>query len=495
MALITCKECKKKISTKAKMCPNCGAPTCVTEAQEQPVHTGKARPRRKLSRKQCFAIGVAVLGLVGLHLATRFPLSFALLSLAAIGCCIAYFTQTLFRSRVLRLLKLDATRKTRNSISIAGVGCYAVLCAVVAITTLAANAAEAKRLAQEAKAKRKAEAQAEYLTQRAAKRCDQLFESSKWSIARGDTKRAKGLLDTAVSLEHAPDIGEVRRLREGLEAATDPGALTQKLASLSEEEFKRVLEGESVPKSLLPRDPCLHDICIEGFKTNLDAAVALREQMRLARERKRQAEEESKKRAEAERLARIEKERREKARKEAERRKVAEAARRKVAEAERRKVAEAERRKKETLAMLKSGRIWAYTVGKVKWKIHDAYLTHALPKGFSGKPVSARGQFLVVKVEVENLAKSMKTITGLSVIDGQGRRYVSSTSGFFDDQLFLLENLNPNVPVTFSDVYEIPANASNLQLQLGDLSFWTTTQKLVDLSPYIRFHENKGRRR
>lgn len=123
-------------------------------------------------------------------------------------------------------------------------------------------------------------------------------------------------------------------------------------------------------------------------------------------------------------------------------------------------------------------------VGDAKWRVIKARTADQL-YDYSGA-VKPAGKFLVVNVVVENLGKDMKTVTGLKVVDDQNREFISYSKGFGlknlgAEMLSVLDNINPNVPLTFADVYEIPADAKGLKLKVGDLSFLGSEAGFIDL--------------
>lgn len=122
------------------------------------------------------------------------------------------------------------------------------------------------------------------------------------------------------------------------------------------------------------------------------------------------------------------------------------------------------------------------TVKDVKWKVEKATTATTLKGIIENKPT--QGKYVVVNVTVENLGKDLKSVTGLKVIDSKGREYTASSESFQNlgaEQMFLLSNLNPNVPQTFADVYEVPADSEGLKLKVGDLSFLGSEEALIDL--------------
>ncbi len=123
------------------------------------------------------------------------------------------------------------------------------------------------------------------------------------------------------------------------------------------------------------------------------------------------------------------------------------------------------------------------TAGDVKWIVTDAYTAEVLDGAFTGKETT-QGKFVVVNVTVENLGKDMKSMTSLDLRDNQGREYTSSVTSFKNlgaEQLYILENLNPNLPYTFADVYEVPKDAEGFTLRVGDLSLFGNKEAFVEL--------------
>ncbi len=122
-------------------------------------------------------------------------------------------------------------------------------------------------------------------------------------------------------------------------------------------------------------------------------------------------------------------------------------------------------------------------VGDVKWILTDTYTKTTLAGAFGGSETT-QGKFIVINVTVENLGSDMKSISNLKLVDNQGREFTSSSESFKNlgaEQLYILENLNPNLPYTFAEVYEVPANAEGLALTVGDLSLFGSKEATIDL--------------
>lgn len=130
-------------------------------------------------------------------------------------------------------------------------------------------------------------------------------------------------------------------------------------------------------------------------------------------------------------------------------------------------------------------------VGDVRWKVLSAMSRGKVLKASQSRYPSldndktTSGYFFQVEIEVENMGTSLKSVSSLTVSDSQGRRYVasSSVSDWIPEgkDLFLLENLNPNIPYRFIDIYEVPDNAAGLMLEITNLEILFSKRDTIDL--------------
>lgn len=126
-------------------------------------------------------------------------------------------------------------------------------------------------------------------------------------------------------------------------------------------------------------------------------------------------------------------------------------------------------------------------VGEVRWKMLSAVNEgNTLQSGNQFiDDVTTAGTFIRVRFEVENLSKDLLSYTSIDLVDDQGREFVNSSNvfAFIDDKelCFLIVNLNPNVPVTCQEIFEVPTNATGLQAKVGDLKLFGTKEALIDL--------------
>ena len=130
-------------------------------------------------------------------------------------------------------------------------------------------------------------------------------------------------------------------------------------------------------------------------------------------------------------------------------------------------------------------------VGDVRWKLIDVKdrgnILKASESRFSiiANDKTTTGKFIEITMEVENLSKEMKSFSDLRLVDNKNREFIpaSGVSEWIpeDKELFLLSNLNPNMPQQFSSIYEIPIDATDLKVKVGDLSFWGEYEASISL--------------
>ena len=85
------------------------------------------------------------------------------------------------------------------------------------------------------------------------------------------------------------------------------------------------------------------------------------------------------------------------------------------------------------------------------------------------------GNFIKIRFSVKNIGSEMKTLTSLKLVDNQDREFTSyvETFGYLDNEenLFILDNINPGISKTYTDIYEIPKGAKGLMLEITSLEF------------------------
>jgi len=118
-------------------------------------------------------------------------------------------------------------------------------------------------------------------------------------------------------------------------------------------------------------------------------------------------------------------------------------------------------------------------VGDVRWKVLEVKDLGSRLKGSQSRystfqeDVITTGKFIKVRFEVENLGKELKSVTWLRLVDSQSREYVpySGVSAWIPEKedLFLIENLNPNIPKTLAVIFDVAKDASGLKFRATDL--------------------------
>lgn len=117
--------------------------------------------------------------------------------------------------------------------------------------------------------------------------------------------------------------------------------------------------------------------------------------------------------------------------------------------------------------------------GDVTWKI-----TNVRDRGTSllakdsryaaiAKTKTTAGRFIELTVVIENKGKDLASITTPGLVDSQNREFTSSSdvSEWVPEgkDLFLLSNLQPNLPKEFIVIYEVPPGATGLKAKVGVL--------------------------
>jgi len=87
------------------------------------------------------------------------------------------------------------------------------------------------------------------------------------------------------------------------------------------------------------------------------------------------------------------------------------------------------------------------------------------------KTKTSTGKFIQLTISIENRGKDLASITTPTLVDSQNREFTSSSdvSEWVPEgaDLFLLSNLQPNLPKTFVVIYEVPAGTTGLKARVG----------------------------
>ena len=152
--------------------------------------------------------------------------------------------------------------------------------------------------------------------------------------------------------------------------------------------------------------------------------------------------------------------------------------------------------KKETTPS-QTEKLTAYSINQdvrvedVRWKLIEVKDRGSILKASESRystiaeSKTTTGKFIEITMEVENLGTEMKSVSNLKIIDDKNREFISSSdvSEWISEgkEMFLLSNLNPNMPQQFTDIYELPIDATGLKVKVGDLSFWGDEESLISL--------------
>jgi hypothetical protein len=125
-------------------------------------------------------------------------------------------------------------------------------------------------------------------------------------------------------------------------------------------------------------------------------------------------------------------------------------------------------------------------VGEVRWKVLEVKDLGKELKSDNQfiKPKTTSGRFVLVRFEVENRKDKAASYAGISLADGKDRTFERFTEqiGFIsEDELCVLEQLNPNLTRTCAEIFELPGDANGLKAKLGDLEIFGGKEALVEL--------------
>jgi hypothetical protein len=125
-------------------------------------------------------------------------------------------------------------------------------------------------------------------------------------------------------------------------------------------------------------------------------------------------------------------------------------------------------------------------LGHVRWKVIAARKLGNTLKSDNAfvKPKTTPGRFIYVEMEIENKSDEPLTFAERPLYDRRGRRYttLSDASWYLDKNVvWLLKTINPNVPHTFVQVYEVPDDASGLAVGISNLRFADRKEGVIEL--------------
>lgn len=126
------------------------------------------------------------------------------------------------------------------------------------------------------------------------------------------------------------------------------------------------------------------------------------------------------------------------------------------------------------------------TVDKVEWTLLEAKdmgKTLKAKDKFYNDCAAESGKYVYVKFKIKNNDKDISSISNVDLLDSDKNEYKTSSDVYscIEDDIFILENINPGLEKTFVGVYEVPSNAKDFRLKVGDLNFFTNNYSYISL--------------
>lgn len=125
-------------------------------------------------------------------------------------------------------------------------------------------------------------------------------------------------------------------------------------------------------------------------------------------------------------------------------------------------------------------------VGKIRWKVTAASVLGQVLKSnnqfIDDKTTS--GKFVEVSYQIENRDTDSTYFTAPRLVDAQKREFSDYSDALFfisDKEQCVLKELNPNVPAVCTVIYEVAADAEQLNAQVTSLSLLGGSPVLIDL--------------
>lgn len=115
------------------------------------------------------------------------------------------------------------------------------------------------------------------------------------------------------------------------------------------------------------------------------------------------------------------------------------------------------------------------TVGEIRWKFLEVTdLGNELKSDNEFiEPKQTSGKFVLVKFELENQGSDPASYTGIDLVDSKERTFkpYDERIGFIDQaELCVLEQINPGLAKTCTEIFEVPGDASGIKASVGDLA-------------------------
>ncbi|MCA9379713.1 DUF4352 domain-containing protein [Candidatus Dojkabacteria bacterium] len=128
----------------------------------------------------------------------------------------------------------------------------------------------------------------------------------------------------------------------------------------------------------------------------------------------------------------------------------------------------------------------AVVIDDVEWTLlsgSDLGSTIPSVSEYSDDCVANSGKFIKLTLTVKNNSKKMVSVSNLDLFDSEQNQYITSSDVYncSEDDIFILDNINPGIEKTFTGIYEVPSTASGFRVKVGDLDFFTDNYKYISL--------------
>ena len=124
------------------------------------------------------------------------------------------------------------------------------------------------------------------------------------------------------------------------------------------------------------------------------------------------------------------------------------------------------------------------TVGDIEWLITEAEIGDAFEGQFGGVELgSSRTTLVRVAGELTNTSQEeVSTLGNLKLVDSNGTEYGEHEDAVWAAEPLALDSLNPNVPKTFSTIFEVPRDVvDGLSFKATSLRPFSSREEHIDL--------------
>lgn len=116
-------------------------------------------------------------------------------------------------------------------------------------------------------------------------------------------------------------------------------------------------------------------------------------------------------------------------------------------------------------------------VGDIRWKVLEVTDLGKELKSDNEfiEPKETSGKFVLVKFELENKGNDPATYTGIDLVDDKDRTfkpYDERLTFIEQSELCVLEQVNPGLSKTCTEIFELPGDAAGIKASVGDLGLF-----------------------